>query len=367
MFFADENNRTILNEFLKKKFSRDVADKTMKMRLEASEQIIELMHNHPARWDEMCKFNIAHIGKGFINTIRDINNISTGVLNINTGIVESSGNRKDVNAIYCYIYRFLCEFDFTNNGEFEELSMIKNTIENDSADMSISARDQIKYAGTVMLGQIFKYMIHSEDVELFRHIGKTLEDAKKHKEQWDRELVSQNSLLEAQKAEVEKLRDNLREYEQGFNFVGLHKGFSNLSKQKNKEAFWLFCSLIGMGIVIISSLFMNAFYFTTKDWIMLIPFISMEVILIYFFRIILINHRSVKAQIIQIELRKTLCEFIQNYAEYSQKIKATDKVALEKFENLIFSGILSNPENIPSTFDGMEQISKLLKESRGKQ
>ena len=358
MFFADENNRTILNEFLKKRFSRSIADKTMKMRLEASEQIIELMHNHPARWDEMCKFNIAHIGKGFINTIRDINNI-------NTGILENPENTK-VDIVYCYIYRFLCEFDFTNNGEFEELNMIKNTIENDSADMSISVSDQIKYARTVMLGQIFKYMIHSEDVELFRHIGKTLEDAKKHKEQWDRELASQNSQLETQKAETEKLRDNLREYEHGFNFVGLHQGFSNLSKQKTKEASVLFYSLCGMGATIILSLCINAFYFTTKDWITLIPFISMELMLIYFFRIILINHRSVKAQIIQIELRKTLCEFIQSYVKYSAKIQEKDKASLEKFENLIFSGILSNPENIPSTFDGMEQISKLLKESRGK-
>ena len=39
---------------------------------------------------------------------------------------------------------------------------------------------------------------------------------KKHKEQWDRELASQNSQLETQKAETEKLRDNLREYEHGF-------------------------------------------------------------------------------------------------------------------------------------------------------
>ena len=98
-----------------------------------------------------------------------------------------------------------------------------------------------------------------------------------------------------------------------------------------------------------------------SHFIMLLPLISIEVILIYFFRIILINHKSVKAQIMQIELRQTMCQFIQNYTEFSSDIKKEDSQALDKFENLIFSGILSDSENLPSTFDGMEQISSLIK------
>lgn len=93
----------------------------------------------------------------------------------------------------------------------------------------------------------------------------------------------------------------------------------------------------------------------------LLPLISIEVILIYFFRVILLNHRSVKAQIMQIELRQTMCQFIQNYTEYSSEIKKEDAGELEKFESLIFSGVLSDPEKLPSTFDGMEQIGSLIK------
>jgi hypothetical protein len=95
--------------------------------------------------------------------------------------------------------------------------------------------------------------------------------------------------------------------------------------------------------------------------LILIPLISIEIILIYFFRVILINHRSVKAQIMQIELRQTLCQFIQSYASYSKEIKTQDANALEKFENLIFSGVLSDPEKLPSTFDGIEQIGNFIK------
>ena len=47
MFFANEDNRKILQKFLAKEFSRDIADKTMKMRLHASEQIIQSMHDAP--------------------------------------------------------------------------------------------------------------------------------------------------------------------------------------------------------------------------------------------------------------------------------------------------------------------------------
>ena len=94
---------------------------------------------------------------------------------------------------------------------------------------------------------------------------------------------------------------------------------------------------------------------------MLVPIISIEVILIYFFRVILLNHRSVKAQSMQIELRQTLCQFIQSYTSYSTDMKKQDAAALEKFESLIFSGVLSDPEKLPSTFDGVEQIGNLIK------
>ena len=102
-------------------------------------------------------------------------------------------------------------------------------------------------------------------------------------------------------------------------------------------------------------------YDGAKHLFILLPLISMEVILIYFFRVILINHKSVKAQLMQLELRQALCQFIQSYAEYSSKIKEQDSAALEKFENLIFSGILANSEKLPSTFDGIEQLGGFIK------
>ncbi|MCL9764767.1 hypothetical protein [Neisseria subflava] len=94
----------------------------------------------------------------------------------------------------------------------------------------------------------------------------------------------------------------------------------------------------------------------------MLPIIGLEFVLIYFFRVVLTHYHSIQTQIMQLELRQSLCQFIQSYAEYAKKIKTDDKDALEKFENLIFSSILSNPDKVPGTFDGVEGLTSLLKE-----
>ena len=91
-----------------------------------------------------------------------------------------------------------------------------------------------------------------------------------------------------------------------------------------------------------------------------VPMITLQIILVYFFRVALSNFKSINAQLLQIELRKTLCQFIQSYATYAKEMKESDKTSLEKFENLIFSGLITNEENLPSTFDGLEQIGKII-------
>jgi len=94
------------------------------------------------------------------------------------------------------------------------------------------------------------------------------------------------------------------------------------------------------------------------------PTVSFVAISVYYFRVLLFNYKSVKSQILQIDLRKTLCRFIQNYSEYSRNIKKNDASSLDRFESIIFSGIVTDDGNLPSTFDGMEQIGKLIKAAK---
>ena len=66
----------------------------------------------------------------------------------------------------------------------------------------------------------------------------------------------------------------------------------------------------------------------------------------------------------QIELRQSLCQFIQSYADSAKEIKEKDGTSLDKFENLIFSNIVSTSEQVPSTFDGLEHITNSLKSAK---
>lgn len=180
-----------------------------------------------------------------------------------------------------------------------------------------------------------------------------------------------NSEFEAKKAAVEILKDKLDTYETGFNFVGLYQGFSALKKEKVDLVPSLEKRFTGLaaGIVIIPILELIWVLFNYKSLntnlgilgFIALPTISIIIILFYFLRVSLIDLKSLKSQIMQLELRMTLCQFIQSYAEKSKELKEHNKEGFEKFESLIFSSIVSSDDKIPSTFDGMEQLFSLLK------
>lgn len=351
MFFGEEENSKVLADFLRKAGAAHIDDETRAIRLSLSKDIIGYIYKSPEGWDDRCSFNIKHIGNQFIHWLRSFD----------------PQKSDDIDNIYSMSYRFVCEFDFLVGPGRElgmELQSIKNRIERDAAEMEDSVRSQIIYASYVMPANIAKEFINDANIGVFKEFEQRKTEAEKLKSQWDEEI-------EQKKITTDALKDKLDEYKIGFNFVGLYKGFSDLADKKIKESFWLFWSLIGMGFLILSPLIAEIGFaaseiyggksFTTNHLIILVPLISVELILVYFFRIILINHRSVKAQVMQLELRQTLCQFIQSYAGYSSEIKKQDSGALEKFENLIFSGILADPEKLPSTFDGLEQIGNLIK------
>lgn len=92
----------------------------------------------------------------------------------------------------------------------------------------------------------------------------------------------------------------------------------------------------------------------------LVPYLTLMIIIIYFFRVSLFNFRSIKAQMTQLSLRMSLCQFIQSYADYSKGIISDNKDLLVRFENIIFSNIVVTEENIPSTYDGLEQLATMI-------
>jgi hypothetical protein len=218
-----------------------------------------------------------------------------------------------------------------------------------------------------MPANILAKFINTNRIGDYSEFAKRLDKIESLKEQWDKEI-------EEKKSEVNSLKKRLDGFKTAVNFIGIDRGFEDLSRKKEAEANVLFWSLIAIGSIIILPLAYEIYAIFTGKMVVeflainhaaiILPIISLEVILVYFFRIILLNHKSAKAQIMQIDLRRALCKFIQEYSNYSIKIKEKDSNALEKFENLIFSGILADPGKLPSTFDGMDQLGNLLKKAK---
>ncbi|WP_162995768.1 hypothetical protein [Janthinobacterium agaricidamnosum] len=66
-------------------------------------------------------------------------------------------------------------------------------------------------------------------------------------------------------------------------------------------------------------------------------------------------------QLSQLELRKALCEFVQDYAKYASEIKEKNADTLARFETVIFSNIVMSDEKMPSVFEGIDQLSNLMR------
>ncbi|HDH0521531.1 TPA: hypothetical protein PIQ12_004518, partial [Klebsiella pneumoniae] len=89
-----------------------------------------------------------------------------------------------------------------------------------------------------------------------------------------------------------------------------------------------------------------------------LPILSLELLMFYFMRLYYIEGKSIKAQMLQIDQRLSLCEFIHDYVE-TKNNSGSEKESWSLFEKLIFSPIQVTSENIPSLLDGASSIAEL--------
>ncbi len=161
--------------------------------------------------------------------------------------------------------------------------------------------------------------------------------------------------------------DKLNEYKSEYNFVLLSKAFSNLlhtkqdEYQKNHHSvifFSVLLVLIPTGALInhIFELYKVEFNFSALAYYL--PILSLELLMFYFMRLYYIEGKAIKAQLLQIEQRLSLCEFIHDYVETKSK-SGSEKESWSLFEKLIFSPIQVSSENIPSLLDGASSIAEL--------
>lgn len=355
-FFSKEENQAILRRFALALESIQTIEPPAPNVLAPLKQFLKILIANTNAFDQLCATNIEWIGQRFIGQLAEFSE-------------NKLENRPDsLISIFTMAYRFLCELDFSQPDDLSfELRDIRNFVDENLEQFSGIARQQLVYANYVMPANITKKLIHSPALAEFKAFADTAKAASDLKQEWEKEIKAKSD-------EIEALQNGLSRITTTYNFVGLVNGFENLASVKKGERLRSFLSLLGLGALMVApvtvQLWFTASHIDTIDAhrntlvYSLPPLIALEVILLYLFRVVLLHFRGITTQLLQINLRISLCQFIQSYSEYSTKIKKQDAGALDKFESLIFSGITTDSEALPSTFDGVEQIAKLVNSIR---
>ena len=315
--------------------------------------VIKYMKEYPGEWNKHASQNAEWIGNQLLDYL-------------NGGRASSDENYL-LYIVFKFMYEFYlsCGYDIDN----EYVALINLYLGNKSFH-PVELEDKFNYAINSMplaiLKGIFSRNLREklDNIEdLYVSANKSVNTIKDFEDNWDKQLIAKEKKISA-------LENRLKEYEDGFNFVGLFKGFKELKAQKKEELLestksantWKFLTALLPTIALIAASFFPIS--TTPNFSGLLyhtlPLATLLGLSLYFYRISLISQKSIKSQLLQIDLRMTLCQFIQSYAEYSETLKDKNSHTLQKFEEIIFSGIVADDEKLPTSFDGIEQLGKVL-------
>lgn len=300
-------------------------------------------------YDESCGFNKAI----FFNRFTD-------------ALWKYDGSNARVCDVFVLCYRFVCEFDFvTPEGVSNSLGLARDDLSYLNFDDYSEVKSQYRWANTVMPIKILKTAFNQDDLRGVKDFGSFVNKA-------SGELKKFETMLSQKVLRVEELEKRLRTGEQDLNFALLNKGFSSLKEAKVVEKKQSLKGMWGLGIVLIAAPILKLFNFFSAEVseqvliASMVALVGFELLLIYFFRIFLNNFRSLSQQILQIDLRMTLCSFIESYSDFAVKTREGDKDVLSKFEQIIFSEVSFGDAALPSAFDGIEHVSSVFGKVRAK-
>lgn len=325
------------------------SDDKKKEKIHVCITVLNLMNESNDALASMCPYTYEISGEFFEEIL----------LNIINELIDFDDN------FFIACYRFLVELSFylerTNKDNNNIILLLSN------ADKLIVPEENKPYFDYAKSNKfkidILNNYMGKKDFQAFLNYEKHVEEMKKQLEILLGEVGSA-------KEEASRIAKILEEQKITGTFVELEKGFSLMLDRIKKAKNWTFGWLLAISAIIIAIPTARIFYpIAVSDasiWEKLVPLIGVELILIYFFRVTLKHYYSLQIQIMQLDFRYSLCQFIGAYSEYSRKIKEANGGALDKFESLIFSNLLSEPDNIPSTFDGLDNLASLINNMRGK-
>ncbi|WP_426726618.1 hypothetical protein DOX57_008970 [Cronobacter dublinensis] len=351
-YFNSYNVQQVLNDYITTLAGQKTEPGFVYERKEKILQMLRFFLKKRSFWDEYTQHNISYIGEVFYDQLKGKNISENGL-----------------NAMFTDCLRFVLEASiYQANNNYSAFFRVQQDFALENLELFDSASQaQIKYAFYEMPINIVRDFITQDNVKTYRDFINAVDKANDFEEKWD-------SYIEDKEKRVEELSETLKKHETAFNFVGLYAGFSELADIKknelknSKRLLFLLAPVLTLPIIgeALTLTLMPKSENVVNHLIVSIPVLSLTLILIYFFRVVLNNFNSIRAQLMQLELRKSLCQFIQSYAEYSKEIRVDTVNPLAKFEEIIFSNIMGSDEKTPSTFDGIEQLAGMIKAIKNK-
>ncbi|VYS87697.1 hypothetical protein [Citrobacter amalonaticus] len=241
--------------------------------------------------------------------------------------------------------------DFLGARNFiSELDSSKEKLLNDISENSTVAIRQINKSSEASLQLIS---------DNYDDIKKTIIDGKQ-------EADSNLDYIKESIIEIKALEERVKNLKSEYNFVGLSNGFDRIKRKKEKELSSTEMSYKNLfGTIFIAPVIAVILHFCfpklyPEDYsaiFIILPFLTIEMAIIYFFRLSYLEAKALRTQLMQIDLRLSLCAFIDGYVEYRRKNNIAIEKVLDSFDALIFSPIQTNENNIPAMFDGLEAIA----------
>lgn len=172
-------------------------------------------------------------------------------------------------------------------------------------------------------------------------------------------------------------RESLVKLSSEYNFVGISKAFDTLLKKKRVGWRCSICVVFLLGLLSVAfpviSIFRESFGFLPKldGWgppviASLSAFVAAELLFIYFFRVALKSFLLVDDQVNDLQLRMSLCSFIEGYRDFAVVNNGDRGVDLSKFESLIFGRVPSHDSSLPGALDGVEYVSGIVSSIKNK-
>ncbi|MEQ5234267.1 MULTISPECIES: hypothetical protein [Providencia] len=228
------------------------------------------------------------------------------------------------------------------------------------------------YYKYLYINKINSYLNSKISKEIFKYDSSKSDFYKKIEDEFglieDRVRSEINKLdtdLKDKITELQELENKINKNNDSAIFVSLDKGYRGLFRAKVNERKNAFIWTCVLGFLVFLPAIIKVL--GVKGWIDLpvyniygyIGSATITFILLYYFRVSYLNYNSIKTEITQIALRRNLCAFINGYSDFAKRNKNTPET-LKQFENIIFSNIVSDSKNIPTTYDGIEQLAKLI-------